>query len=86
MDRPIESTNKINTRQDFVIFVNDLLNDFRKNKKDWENQDLESFLEALSRYTGDIHGFYENTNQDINADNASWKTFADILMGARVYE
>jgi hypothetical protein len=86
MDTSINSTDKITSRQLFVDFLNDLRVDYATNKNNWENVDLESFLEAMSTYAQDIDGFYKNTNQDINADNPSWKTFADILMGARVYE
>ena len=86
MDTSIESTNRIKTRQDFVVFLNVLLSDLQKNKDSWENQDLESFLEALSRSAGDIHGFYANTNQTVDADKPSWKVIADMLMSARIYE
>ena len=86
MDTSIESTAKIKTRQDFVIFLDQLLTDLKTNKSHWENRDLESFLEALSRYTEDIDGFYLNTKQNVDADEASWKVLADIFMGARIYE
>jgi hypothetical protein len=39
-----------------------------------------------ARYTENIQGFYKNTQQNIDADQADWQTFADILRGARVYE
>jgi hypothetical protein len=86
MDTSIKSTEKIKTRQDFVIFLNELLADFQTNKNNWENKDLGSFLEALSRYAEDIDGFYINTGQDVDADKASWKVIADMFMGARIYE
>lgn len=86
MDVNIDSTNKIISRQAFVDFLNELRLDYQTNKKDWENIDIDSFLEAMASYTEDIDGFYKNTNQNINAENASWKTFADILRGARIYE
>ncbi len=86
MNTNIESTNTIQTRQDFVEFLNELLEDYQTNKAAWENKDLESFLEAMSRYADGIDGFYKNTNQNIDADSASWKVFADMFMGARIYE
>jgi hypothetical protein len=46
MDTSIKSTEKIKTRQDFVIFLNELLADLQTNKKDWENNDLESFFRS----------------------------------------
>ena len=86
MDTNIDSTNKITSRQEFVDFLNRLLVDYKTNKSEWENVDLESFLEAMVAYTESINSFYKNTNQNINADNSSWKTFADIFIGARIYE
>ena len=86
METSIKSTEKIRTRQDFIIFLNELLADFQTNKNNWENQDLESFLEALSRYAEGRDGFYANTNQDVDADKASWKVIADMFMGARIIE
>lgn len=86
MEKNIGFTDKVETRQDFIKFLNDLLIDFQVNKDKWGNKDLESFLEALSRYTEDIDGFYSNTTQKINADKASWKIFADMFMGAKLYE
>ncbi|WP_439952032.1 DUF7660 family protein [Flavobacterium psychrotrophum] len=43
-------------------------------------------MEALSTYANDIQGYYDNTNQNINADQPSWKTFSDIFRGAKIYE
>ncbi len=69
-----------------MVFLNELLSDLQTNKNAWENRDLESFLEALSRYAEGIDGLYVNTNQNVDADKASWKVIADMFMGARIYE
>ncbi|MEJ0101616.1 MAG: hypothetical protein WDO19_03210 [Bacteroidota bacterium] len=73
-------------RQSFIKFLEQFHQDFLSNKENWENNTLESFLEALTHYAKDIQGFYDNTNQTIKADTASWKVFADMLQGAKVYE
>jgi hypothetical protein len=86
MDNSISSTDKILTRQDFVNFVKDLADDFHLNKDKWENKDLQSFLAGLASYAEDLDGFYMNSGQEVKADTPSWKTFADIFMGARLYE
>jgi len=86
MKTHIYATDNIRSRQDFIHFLNDLLADYQANKAEWENSDLESFIDALARYAEDIDGFYKNTGRKIDADNASWKTFADIFMGATRYE
>ena len=77
---------QVTDRQSFIKFLESLHQDFIDNGQEWESKTLDGFLEALSRYTVDIQGYYDNTNQNINADNASWQVFADIIKGAKIYE
>lgn len=79
-------TATINSRQEFIVFLNQLRTDYRKNGKDWENQNLGDFIEALAAYAADIPGYYRNMSIPVNADTASWRVFADILRGATIYE
>ncbi|SEC79590.1 hypothetical protein SAMN04489761_3608 [Tenacibaculum sp. MAR_2009_124] len=74
------------TRKDFIEVVKNLNTDLRKNPDKWENNSLNDYLEAISRYTEEIQAFYDNTNQNINSEIPSWKIFADILKGASIYE
>jgi hypothetical protein len=77
---------KVTDRQSFIKFIDLLRKDFVDNPESWENTKLEDFLEALSSYATDIQGYYDNTNQNINAVEANWQTFADIFKGASIYE
>jgi hypothetical protein len=77
---------KVNDRQSFIAFVELLRSDFLTNRDKWENKTIDDFLEALARYTDDIQGYYDNTNQNINADTPNWNVFADALVGASIYE
>jgi len=43
-------------------------------------------LGAISSHAEDIQGYFDNTEQNVNADEGSWQTFADIFKGATVYE
>ncbi|GAA3970300.1 DUF7660 family protein [Hymenobacter antarcticus] len=79
-------TSAISSRQDFVVFLQQLRSDYLKNGKDFENQNLGDFLEALSAYAADIPGYYNNMSMAVNADTASWRVFADMLRGATIYE
>lgn len=63
---------KVIDRQTFIKFLDLLRKDFLDNPENWENQSLPDFLEAMSSYTEDIQGYYDNTNQNINSDNANW--------------
>jgi hypothetical protein len=77
---------KVTSRQTFVAFIDLLRQDFLYNPENWENKKLDDFLEAISSYTNDIQGYYDNVKQNINADEANWETFADIFKGASIYE
>jgi hypothetical protein len=84
MDAPYDI--EVTDRQSFIKFLELLHQDFLKREPEWENPNLDSFLKAMIAYTQDIQGYYNNTNQNINADTPSWKVFADILKGAKIYE
>jgi hypothetical protein len=77
-------------RTSFIEFLGLLKDDLTRNKNNWENKTLEDFLEAMTRYADDIQSYYDNNKNDlggqINADIPSWRVFADILRGSRVYE
>jgi len=75
----------VKTRTEFSEFVLALLKDFRDNQASWENQDLPSFLEAMSAWIEDMDGFYANQGKEIQTD-IPWQIFADILFASRVYE
>lgn len=77
---------KVTDRQTFIKFLNLLQKDFLDNPENWENKTLPDFLEALSAYTEDIQGYYDNMKLSVNADKPDWSTFADIFKGAKIYE
>jgi hypothetical protein len=79
---------EVTDRKSFEKFLELLLIDFNKNKgkESWENNRLDIYLEAMSRYTADIDGYYKNMEPNQNADKPSWKIFADIMKGAVMYE
>ena len=77
---------KVTDRQTFIKFIDLLRQDFIDRPESWENKKLEDFLGAISSYAEDIQGYFDNTKQNINADEASWQTFADIFKGAALYE
>ena len=76
----------VTDRASFGNFIDLLREDFMENRDTWEHKRIDTFLAAMSRFTEDIQDYYDNSKQKINADNASWKTFADLLKGATIYE
>jgi len=77
---------QIKTKEDFIAFFKDLLEDFKKNSHLWENQSLCSFLEAMCAFTEDIDGYYQNNKIIGDSKKCNWKVFAEILLAARFYE
>ena len=77
---------EVNDRKSFAEFINLLQKNLHEKPECWENKNLSDFLGALSAYTEDIQGYYNNMEINIDADKPNWKTFADILMGAKMYE
>lgn len=86
MNTDANSTSKIQNRQAFVDFINELSEDYRTNKNAWENKDLESFLEALAAYVEGSGAYKQHTESNANVDETSWKIFAEMFLGARIYE
>ncbi len=41
---------------------------------------------ALAAYAQDIEGYYSNYKIPNDAETPSWRMFAEMLCGARVYE
>lgn len=76
----------VTDRQSFILFINSLKNDLDTQPQKWTNLTLSDYFDAISSYTEDLQGYYNNTDQNTNADTPSWKTFADILMAASMYE
>ena len=80
-----ERARAVRTREDLVAFVEALAADYGANGSTWTNTDLASFLAAMSAWSEDMEGFYENSGEDL-ASLPSWRVLADTLMAARVYE
>lgn len=77
--------NAIQTRKDFISFVRLLVKDFKENPTEWENNNLESFLEALATWVQDMDGYFQNQGLSV-PQHADWKLFAQMLMAAKMYE
>jgi len=80
-----ERARAVRTREDLVAFLEALSADYSTNKETWTNIDLASFLAAMSAWSEDMEGFYENGGEDL-ASLPPWRVLADILMAARLYE
>jgi hypothetical protein len=75
---------KVASRHDLAEFVATLRQAFLQGHG-WENRDLSTSLEAMSAWISDMDGYYEN-NGERCPDMPTWRTFAQILAAATVYE
>lgn len=74
----------IETREDFVRFAELLAQNFRKRRKEWENDRLDRYLDGLLAFSTDLEGYIHNTGDDPKSN--PWRLLATILLGAKVYE
>ena len=76
---------QVGSREELVVFIESLVEDFRSNPEKWENGNLERFLEAMAGWVDDMEGYYANTGEDM-LELPPWRLLADILQAAKSYE
>lgn len=78
-------TDNIQTREQFVTFVYYLRDVYRNDPNRWENNTIESFLDALAGWVEDMDGAYLNWNKEMPRD-INWSILAKMLDAATDYE
>ena len=81
----VEQVKSIETRDDFVVFMRQLLRDWRQHPERWENASLEAYLEAIAAWVQDMDGYYGNRGKPM-PKQLTWRGLGEILLAARVYE
>lgn len=81
----LDPKNAIRTREELAAWVKNLSEEFRANPNSWDNNNLESFLDAMAAWIEDMDGYYLNHKQPVPT-TPEWKTLALILAAARYYE
>jgi hypothetical protein len=81
----MDKANSVKSKDDFIRFIEGLLDNLHNSPGEWENISLHDFLEAMASWVEDMEGYYTNNNLPIPND-INWKVFADILMAAKMYE
>lgn len=75
----------VKTKEDFLNFLELLIEDFKNDRSDWVNDNLSDYLNGVLDWTADMEGYYINNKIDLPT-NINWKIFADILVAAKMYE
>lgn len=79
------SSQRIDNKQDFLKFLEQLIKYFNEHQNEWENVTLPDYLGAAQQWTEDMEGYYMNKKLPM-PENINWQVFADILIAATMYE
>ncbi len=77
-----ELVDHVKTKEDFVAFLSALQNDLARNNAEWENPNLEQYLEAMEAY---LRSSTENSLHKVDF-TPTWSLFASIMLTASIYE
>lgn len=80
-----EYAKTVQSRDDFIKFVEYLNEDYRQQQTQWENRSLGEFLGGLSSFANDMAGYYKNMGETVDVDTVSWRLVAEMLLAATVY-
>jgi hypothetical protein len=83
-----EKVDRIRTREDFVEFVYDLLDDLEAAPPAsyWRNRELPAYLDAVAEWTEcRLDDYLEERGEPAPAQ-PSWRIFAEILLSAAMRE
>lgn len=80
-----ENIANIESKEDFLRFVQQLILDCRSSPEQWVNKDLESYFEAMESWVANIEQYYINMKMPV-PQKINWRVFADILIAATMYE
>ncbi|MFG3149792.1 hypothetical protein [Streptomyces sp. NPDC048243] len=81
----LNDTAWVRTRADLVSYIRKLSQEAEATSDSWENQTLDRYLEALSAWTHDMDGYFNNQGQPV-PDQPGWSLIADMLRAACFYE
>ena len=79
----VELIEKIESKADFISFLNLLSKDFEKNPDEWANRTIPEFLEQMAGWVEDCSAAPTN---DIKWDNIPFRVLAQILYMGKIYE
>jgi hypothetical protein len=75
------------TKRDFVEFAASLYEVYARHREEWEwdNDTLDTYLEALAAWVNDMDGFFLNSGE-VPPEQPTWKLIGRILLAATHYE
>jgi len=74
----------LHTRDDFVRFVELLVESFNEPGRPWENATMQSFLLALAHAAKNLETYYDSPDEAAhNVASPNWEAIAGLLFSAR---
>ena len=74
----------LHTRDDFVRFVELLIESFNEPGQPWENATMQSFLLALAHVARNLETYYDSSGEAAqNVASPNWEAIAGLLFSAR---
>lgn len=80
-----EIVTNVNSKDEFIEFIGELVNDLKNNPDSWENLNLDNYLIAMKSWIEDMDGWEQNLCIDISTMNI-WQLMAHILYASKIYE
>ena len=81
----IDDVDQITSKEQFVEFLNILIEELEHNGENFKNTKLNDFLKAMVAWVEDMEGFFSNTGKKL-PDDTQWRIFAHILSASKMYE
>lgn len=77
--------NGINSKEDFMIFLNELRVDKEQKSEEWENDEITSYLKGICSWVGDMEGYFDNMHIEM-PQNINWRFIAMLFYVGKIYE
>jgi len=85
-DALVERAESVSSKEDFAAFLNLLVRNLRDHPEEWENANLEQYLQGLCGFVEGMEGYYSNVGATVDMTRPGWRVLADALLAGRVYE
>jgi hypothetical protein len=81
----VDGVDRVATHTDVATVVEQMLTDLRAHPNEWENPNLDRFLEALAASLQALDSLYANRGEELPTQ-PTWKMLAEVLVMASGYE
>ena len=75
----------VKSRNDFLDFLDELKENYSSHRDEWDNDNLEAFLEGYSAFADSIGGYYKNMHEEVDIETITWRMAAQMLLAAKVH-